>query len=279
MQSVRFIRKNPLVGWEDMSGLTARQVFEPFAVLMTPGAKAKYEEVYTRVGLPLALLVHPVFPVPRSSRPAPHSGHAGVDDGVRKASEAELARRTALGLQLAKRLNAVVLSLTAREKASVPYYTTGLGKRGSTFRVSPMSPFQLLHRLGDVLRDTEPNAEAAELVDKLDEAIDPWHKLVHYDAFKRDPNGRFWESPEAVSYLSRGVDTVAGRMGVISTDYLSDLWAKWLLTGKVAYSATEPAPESLEEQTARNLIARHAPQIFKLWYEYLMQNRPLVIPI
>jgi len=68
-------------------------------------------------------------------------------------------------------------------------------------------------------------------------------------------------------------------MGVIGNDYLSDLWAKWLLTGRVAYSATEPAPESLEEQTARNLIAKHAPQIFKLWYEYLMQNRPLVINI
>ena len=138
MQSVRFIRKNPLVGWEDMSGLTARQVFEPLAVLMTPGAKAKYEEVYTRVSLPLALLVHPVFPVPRSSRA--EKGATGVDEGVRKASEAELARRKALGLQLAKRLNAVVLSLTAVEKASVPYYTTGLGKRGSTFRMSPMSP-------------------------------------------------------------------------------------------------------------------------------------------
>lgn len=268
---------NPLVGWEDMSGLTARQVFEPLAVLMTPGAKAKYEEVYTRVGLPLAVMVHPVFAGPRSFRTG--EGATEEDDRVREAQDAESARRKALGLKLAKRLDAVVLALTAREKTSVPYYTTGLGRRGSTLRVSPMTPFQLLHRLGDVLRDTEPDAAAAELVDKLRAAQDPWHKLVHYDAFKRDPKGQFWLSPEAVSYSSRGVDTVAGRMGIIGNDYLSDLWAKWLLTGRVAYSATEPEPESLEEQTARNLIAKHAPQIFKLWYEYLMQNRPLVINI
>jgi len=277
MQAVRFIKKNPLVGWEDMSGLTAQQVFEPLAVLMTPGAKAKYEEVYTRVGLPLALVVHPVFAGPRSFRTG--EGATEEDDRVREAQDAESARRKALGLQLARRLNAVVLSVTASKKTSVPYYSTADGRRGSSFRMSPMSPFQLLHRLGDKLRDTEPNAAAAELVDKLREAQDPWHKLVHYEAWTRDPKGKFWLSPEALSYSSRGVDTGAGRMGVIGNDYLSDLWAKWLLTGRVAYSATEPAPESLEEQTARNLIAKHAPQIFKLWYEYLMQNRPLVINI
>ena len=50
---------NPLVGWEDLSGLTARQALEPDVPLVAAGAKAKYAEVYTRVGLPLAVVLHP----------------------------------------------------------------------------------------------------------------------------------------------------------------------------------------------------------------------------
>ena len=159
-----------------------------------------------------------------------------------------------------------------------------------------MTPFVLLHRLGDELqtlyrlnntvRGDNPAAyyalkgsmrEVDDLIWDIDSAENDW-----VDELRRQERAGLKQKPgytDEKDYLSRGVDTAAGRMGVISTDYLSDLWAKWLWTGRVAYSATEPAPESLEEQTARNLIARHAPQIFKLWYEYLMQNRPLVIPI
>lgn len=86
--------------------------------------------------------------------------------------------------------------------------------------------------------------------------------------------------------MSRGVDTAAGRMGVIHNDYLSDLWAKWLLTGRLAYSATNPPPdENLYEDDpgaearVRNMVAEYAPQIFRSWYEYLMENKPMVFDI
>ena len=159
-----------------------------------------------------------------------------------------------------------------------------------------MTPFVLLHRLGDELltphrmnnevRQDNPAAyyalkgsmrEVDDLIWDIDSAENDW-----VDELRRQERAgwaRGAEYTDEKDYLSRGVDTAAGRMGVISTDYLSDLWAKWLLTGRVAYSTTNPPPESVQESNFRNMLADYAPQIFKLWYEYLMKNKPLVFNI
>jgi len=229
------LRLNPLVGWEDLSGMSPAKAWEPLAALVKPGAEAKYAEVYNRVGLPLAVVLHPRL----------------------VATRAQQVEST----QIAKRLNAIVLSVTVGERARKPYYATPHQRRGSVFRISPYTPFVLLHRLGDMMAD---------------EAGRPRPGLLAVKEMKEELNDA---QQEWGGNLSRGVDTAAGRMGVISEDYLSDLWAKWLLTGRVAYSATTPPPESAEEANFRNMVAEYAPQIFRIWYDYLDRNRPMVINV
>ena len=236
------LRRNPLVGWEDRSGLTAKQAREPFATLLQPEVAAKYEKVYTKVGLPLAVVIRK-YPDWRND---PKWTEAMREDEV-----------------YAKRLNAIVLRVLVPERESTPFYHRGDQARGSSSRISPYTPFVLLHRLGDDLRATNI-PECEHLKRALGRAEDTYE-----------------------GNMSRGVDTAAGRMGVIHGDYLSDLWAKWLLTGRLAYSATNPPPQRDDENeddpeaeaTLRNMVAEYAPQIFRIWYKYLMVNKPMVIDI
>ena len=235
------LRLNPLVGWADLSGMSPRQAWEPQSVLVKPGAKAKYEEVYTRVGLPLAVALHP--------------------------EESYLPDAYALDEQMAERLNAVVLSVMVQERKGQPFYTRPDQRRGSPERVSPYSPFVLLHRLGDRMH-TKAIGDASWMQTEIRDAAHQWSWVRDVKSYTED-----------VVLFSRGVDTAAGRMGVLTDDYLSDVWAKWLLTGRVAYSATEPPPESAEEANFRNMVAKYAPQIFRIWYDYLMRSVPSVFHI
>ena len=271
---------NPLVGWEDLSGLTARQALEPDVPLVAAGAKAKYAEVYTRVGLPLAVVLHP-----------PQTGGKSAAE-----EREERAERRSLDMRLAEKHNAIVLSTRLRKRKDSRHYSQPGQQRGSPDRTSPMTPFVLLHRLGDELltphrmnnevRQDNPAAyyalkgsmrEVDDLIWDIDSAENDW-----VDELRRQERAGLKQKPgytDEKDYLSRGVDTAAGRMGVISTDYLSDLWAKWLLTGRVAYSTTNPPPESVQESTFRKLVAEHAPKIFQHWHRYLLAKIPTVIAI
>jgi hypothetical protein len=253
------LRLNPLVGWEDASGIEPRRAKEPHAVLVKPGAEAKYAEVYNRVGLPLVVALHPDNPPPYSWEP---------DREARVAAWGQAhTRRDVADKQMAKRLNAIVLSIEVKGRGSEPFYATPDQRRGSSDRLSPYTPFVLLHRLGDMVRLNADHPAASKMVAELSWAAGRWRNVLYKGTSSSD------------TYLSRGVDTAAGRMGVIDDDYLSDLWAKWLLTGRVAYSATTPPPESAEEANFRNMVAEYAPQIFRIWYDYLDRNRPMVITI
>ena len=234
------LRRNPLVGWEDRSGLTSKQAQEPYALLLQPGAKERYAEVYNRVGLPLAVDLSPEY----------------TYLGLRPRKVAYQAQ------EHAKRVNAIVLSVSVPAREGSAFYRRHGEARGDMTRTSPYTPFVLLHRLGDALRNINI-PECSHLTKALDSAES------NYDG-----------------NMSRGVDTAAGRMGVVHNDHLSDLWAKWLLTGRLAYSATNPPPdENLNdddpgaEARFRNMVAEYAPQIFRSWYEYLMKKKPMVIDI
>jgi hypothetical protein len=119
--------------------------------------------------------------------------------------------------------------------------------------------------------------EVDDMLEALDNAEHAWADELRRQ--ERAGWGRGAEYTDSKDYLSRGVDTAAGKMGVISTDYLSDLWAKWLLTGKVAYSATNPPPESGQESEFRNMLADYAPKIFEHWVHDLLKSIPRVINI
>jgi len=221
---------------------------EPYAVLLQPGVSAKYEKVYTQVGLPLAVVI-------RHFREAGWGDHDAYYERV-DAEERE-------DRMYAERLNAIVLRVGIPERQGTPFYAAKGERRGSMRRTSPYTPFVVLHRLGDYLRDTNV-PECAHLMLALLRAENNYE-----------------------GNMSRGVDTAAGRMGVIHDDYLSDLWAKWLLTGRLAYSATNPPPERDDENEddpeaeakVRNMVAEYAPQIFRSWYDWLMKNKPMVFNI
>ena len=226
-------------------------------VLVKPGAEAKYAEVYNRVGLPLAVALHPDNPYPDFAEEPDRKAKVDAWGQART-------RRIVADEQMAKRLNAIVLSTAVKGRGSEPFYASPQQQRGSTDRLSPYTPFVLLHRLGDVLMRGGTDSTAAKMIAELGRAARRWER-----------NGK----RRLLVYLSRGVDTAAGRMGVIDDDYLSDLWAKWLITGRVAYSPTNPPPESEEEANFRNMVAEYAPELFRLWYDYLDRNRPMVITI
>ena len=218
--------------------------------MLQPGVSAKYEKVYTQVGLPLAVVISRS----ETSRERERGYEGWAERERAEAREAEV---------YARRLNAIVLRVAIPERGATPFYARKHERRGSLFRTSPYTPFVVLHRLGDALRNTNV-PESAHLMLALLRAE------INYDG-----------------NMSRGVDTAAGRMGVIGGDYLSDLWAKWLLTGRLAYSATNPPPERDDENEddpeaeakVRNMVAEYAPQIFRSWYDWLMKNKPMVINI
>jgi hypothetical protein len=230
------LRLNPLVGWEDTSGIEPRRAKEPHAMLVKPGARERYAKVYNRVGLPLAVVLRP---------PGWHKRPSYTADD----------------LSLAKKLRAVLLVFIVDERLETPFYALPEQRRGSPEREAPYTPFMLLHRLGDSLFESLSASENTPFLSAVGDAGYRWAM--------RDRSGSY-------TRYSRGVDTAAGRMGVLTEDYLSDLWAKWLLTGRVAYSATNPPPESAEEANFRNMVAEYAPQIFRIWYDYLMRSVPSV---
>jgi hypothetical protein len=234
--------------------MSSREAIEPRAPLVKAGAREKYAEVYTRVGLPLAVVL----------QAAPPAGLSSAE-----ISDLALSKRAAEE-KYAEQLHAIVLTTTINPRKKEAFYAKPEQKRGSVDRLAPFTPFVLLHRLGDYLTGTgyeEPGlSEANRRQIELRNIAYKWERRAGFNM-------------DTSPMISRGVDTAAGRMGVLSEDYLSDLWAKWLLTGRVAYSPTEPPPESPEEARFRNKVAEYAPQIFRIWYDYLDRNRPMVINV
>ena len=246
-------RENPLVGWVDESGRTASDAWEPMVVLVKPGAKEKFAAIYNSVDLPLAVVLRP----------------EGWTPGA------------APDVELARKLDAILLVLTVIPRGPTPHYAELGQERGSFERVTPYTPFVVLHRLGDVLsRMQNVDSRLDMAISMLAEIDELFAVTVPYvDARGRQRLRPWWyhptEMPDAVPVMSRGVDTAAGRMGVLF-DVPADLFAKWLLTGRVAYSATNPPPQSPEEADYRNAVAEYMPQIFRLWSAYLRDNIPAV---
>lgn len=269
-------RRNPLVGWEDTSGLVPARALEPKMVLVKPGAEQAYALKFAAVKLPIAVAIRPPG--------------WGYDKKHRRVNE-----HHARDQALAEALDAVLLVVVMHErKVGEKFYQLSGQVRGSSERSSLFTPFQLLHKLGDSLRTDsgsalfsprlpggmhwlrEPKdprlAEAGLMFSRLDSAARDRHQY---------PDGMSDSETSALEArrLSRGVDTAAGRMGVIGADYMSDLFAKWLLTGRVAYSATDPAPQSEEERTFRTMVADYAPKIFNIFLKYLQETAPSVTDV
>ena len=105
--------------------------------------------------------------------------------------------------------------------------------RGEPGRIAAMTPFTLLHRMGDVMRNER---WSSTLMRDITWMNDKWRTgWLDGSVFGVDYKDKSREE-EAVM-ASTGVDTVAGRNGWLSSagEAVSDLWAKYLLTGGIAY--------------------------------------------
>jgi hypothetical protein len=258
---------NPLTGWENTSDMTPAKAEMPFVVMLKPNARDTFLHEYRNTALPIAIALRPT------------ARHAGD---------------TYSHLALAKKLNSLLVVVRVRERSE---YSEPVGKRGEIDRISPYTPFVVLHRVGDQLRNQAKlrkavgpggvslDNEVYALVTELDNAehllyarlagLTPeQYKALHpWDEARKALFRVQWE------IFSRGVDTAAGRMGVIADDYMSDLFAKYVLTGKVAYDPVNPLPSYAGEAEFRQTVARIAPKLLQGYVRSITRAIPAVIYI
>ena len=283
---------NPLTGWEDTSGMTASTARQILVPLVKPGARETFEHGYRNVPVPIAFALRP-----RSWRGSlaeryveqnldTAGGRAAQPNRVRQYGGEERILRGlaehAVDVALANKLNSLLIVMPIGERPKIPLLDPmGLGKRGSTDRLSPFTVFVVLHRLGDRMSaeledftsDVPRDAEALRLHKERRRAES--ELLTSLAAASGDQN-EAEDLAETVIY-SRGVDTTAGRMGVAGVDYMSDLFAKYLLTGKVAYDPVNPPPIYPGEAKFRQELARIALPLFQRYVHILNSRIPRVV--
>lgn len=280
------VKKNPLVGWEDTSGLQPSTIFTPMVSVVKPDAKTKFEQVYTKVDLPIALAIRP--PGWRGeeattldpSLKSPYGRELQARHVELLGGEAvvlQMLKEHELDKKLAEKLNCILLVLQTGLRQPPPEKGSRdelAQRRGESSRVSPYTPFVVLHRLGDVIMD-RLRFEKARPKRATSSRLSAAKRIREI----RSASSALWDSTDDIKVFSRGVDTAAGRMGVIGSDYLSDLFAKYLITGKVAYDPENPPPQSAEEEFFRRTVAMNAPALFAEIVEYLKESVPAVIYI
>jgi len=205
-------KSNPLVSFINDVEFNSREAEEPKAVMLHPKYGERLAHSYAKVIPNFIVYV-----------------------GDKKTSE-ELQH-------LAAANDAVVLWVTVgrRHPNAVPFYGQDLEKKGSPFRETPWTPFTLLHRLGDELGNA---SFANKMQEASDKARDRFYKVsggelstpIKQFRGMRVPSTKSWYDFEELLY--KGVNTQAGRLGLlVSYDQsASDLFAKYLLTGRFDYN-------------------------------------------
>lgn len=233
----RPVKTNPLVGWDYVGRL-----FEPGEIdrATKPMFSQNAPQVYAEKLKTTKLDIHVVIGQPTTIVDVDRGGDAPAQELAEKTAAQG---RTVLWLQ--KPLSAL-FGENSDEVMRRP--------RGVFNRVSPMTPFTLLHRMGDAIRrlrkrDTEDIGHALDYAAWLLKSNDPsWAPTRLFNA---------------------GVDTVAGRNGWFASwgEATSDLWAKYLLTGRIAYDPDAGGTWTNLELSARRDYARWLDYYFPLWHE------------
>ena len=257
-------RRNPLVGWENTSGFSStKDVLPEYAPLLIPTAEAKYALVYSKVDLPIVVTLRPE-----------RSGGGRVDTYETEKDE-----------EVARRLNALVLSV-ALPSRNRRLQGLSLGLRGHYDRGTPFTAFTLLHRIGDteglsyLYYAAEKDAKVKSAMKAVDRALDKMEGAQGLHLFyNRDEYENLFETYWATVF-SRGVDTAAGRLGaLVHEQALNDLFAKYLLTGRVAYDPVNPPSQLQGEHQYRMALAKGLPMILEAWAKEIKANLPLVMNV
>jgi hypothetical protein len=200
-------KQNPLVGYINKSELTPRETFEPLALFSHPRAKDILASKYAKI--PTNILVYY----------GPLKLRTWHTKGVSMKTLRELAER--------QKVTLLVVGEMGR-RSDEPWYKNRID-------LTRLTAFNLLHRWADqFFNDLEKRSY--DFQREFDAGVDPsdcgWtdEEILAYDVYRKITNSRFQGS------LGRSVDTKAGRLGRIhdGSQALADLFAKYMLTGKVA---------------------------------------------
>jgi hypothetical protein len=264
---------------------------EPVKIpLVKPGARETFVQSFRNVPVPIAIAI----------RPPDWKGQEGMrllayrDMRVLHPAEQRALKDYEDDFALAKKLNSLVLVTEAWRRGGENFSAFLANQKRERDKVSPYTPFVMLHRLGDILRDVSTRGSSS--FDGVFQDLNDAENELHYrvaDQFRSakarerrhvaggaskqlDDESNFVQDVVA-EIFSRGVDTAAGRMGTIGSDYMSDLFAKYLLTGEIAYSPTNPPPTYDGEVEFRQKVADIAPVLFQTYVQMIKQKTPGVL--
>ena len=190
---------NPLVEFRRPEGVSWRDVPSPEAPLWAPNAETRFREVLRNVPFDLTVVV--------------------VRPGTSEAVYQEV-HRTVAQLRPEGEARGVFYAVTG-SAARTQGRAADLPKWDEE-RISPMTPFVVLHRIYDSVDPTFPEEN---FPDDLDEDVFYGTSRLVRDAASR------------TSRVCAGVDTAAGRHQALADDAqaMADLFAKWCITGRVAF--------------------------------------------
>ena len=226
------MKSNPLVGYERPPNITVRDVNRESVPLISPHAERRFGEILAKVPFNLHVVVIHDVSMDAYSR-------AIEWVGVHNLNKKGVETRT---------FYAAVLVETEREIPRSPEPA-----KWDVLRMSPITPFMVLHRLFEVYGD------------HMEAVSDEWGDWV--SSTWDDLGGQTVYGPRyrtgiaglvAKDFVSAGVDTAAGRNIALGStgDMLADLWAKWCITGRIAFDPRayparwNDAPRSAKDEAA-----------------------------
>jgi hypothetical protein len=213
-----------LEGWEKIGPMpTGASLHRVSRGLYSPRAPEVYGKALASASLPIYVLLADL-PIPQ---PPPFDRHIRSSNyGAAQPLKDELDRRAA---ELAAQGYAVLVMEHPIEKDLEAILHK---ERGDRLRVNAMTPFAILHRMFDTMK------RASWSRPKIDHCLWPFNHWLDglFENNEGDDFGRDRSEKEKLEMGSTGVNTWAGRNGLlVPNESVSDLWAKYVLTGRIDY--------------------------------------------
>ena len=227
------MRRNPLTGYELHGATSPARLSPPLRMLVGKNAKAVYTKELEGVPFPMRLVV------------------VVLDSSVRgeRFREAVTHNLSVAMREAALTGDNIVVSVIPEMDPNVPQERD---QRGSPFRVSPMTPFTVLHRMYDaIIGDSAssmseilgPNARKYSDLYDANKNLELQAGTLANDVLNKTQRYRSSRERDILTakILSVGVNTAAGRMGVLGdpTQVLADLFALRAKTGRWDYNWNE----------------------------------------
>jgi len=245
----RFALRNPLVGWRNESGATPKDVHRSHKQLYSPTAERRYTKKLQRVPLDIEVVLgnNPSNLIPRELT--------------------EEARRTGKTILYINEPT----KLTPEDAAYIQRHLNVDFDRGVA-RLSSMTAFTLLHRMGDIIYEAQAETSNA---DRLGTPVTTYQRQLAerfpYDVDLYDDLQLLAEVEydEGSAFLSSGVDTAAGRKGLLFNwqNVIADLWAKYLISGRVAYDPHVRYAGTPMESYTKAALKTYLENYFPIWKE------------